>query len=493
MRAAGTEMNELLPPLSLYIAGEWRGPHGRQVEPVIDPSTGGTIGELPHANTNDLDAALESAAAAFRKWRNESATHRGAILRRAALLMRERQDRAAQLMTREQGKPLAEARLELTAAADILDWTANEGLRAYGRVIPARQPGTRQMALREPIGVVAAFSPWNFPAATPIRKIAASLAAGCTCIIKPSEETPATALEIARALHDSGLPPGVLNVVFGVPDQISRRLVSAEVIRKISFTGSIAVGKRLLVLASEGVKRTTLELGGHAPYIVFDDVDVEQIAEQAVASKFRNAGQICTAPTRFMVQDTVYRAFVERFAAAAKRIRVGPGDCSDTTMGPLANERRIRAMERLVADARQTGAQIACGGHRIGAHGFFWAPTVLADVPPSALCMHEEPFGPLAAIVPFNTEDEAIGMANSLPYGLASYAFTQDANRAIRLADSIEAGMLCINTLVISLPETPFGGVKESGYGLEGGMEGVEGYLNTKFVSQGIALPRPRP
>jgi succinate-semialdehyde dehydrogenase/glutarate-semialdehyde dehydrogenase len=484
-------MNEPFAPFSLFVAGEWRGSHGRDVESVLDPATGGTIGELPHATSSDLDAALESAASAFRQWRREPATQRGAILKRAALLMRERQERAAELMTREQGKPLAEARLELAAAADILEWTANEGLRAYGRVIPARQPGTRQTALKEPIGVVAAFSPWNFPAATPMRKIAASLAAGCTCIIKPSEETPATALEIARALHDSGLPAGVLNVVFGVPEQISTRLVRADAVGKISFTGSTAVGKHLLALASEGVKRTTLELGGHAPYIVFDDVDVEKIAEQAVASKFRNAGQICTAPTRFLVQDTVYRQFVASFTAAARRIRVGAGDDRDTTMGPVANVRRIRAMERLVTDAKQKGAQISCGGHRIGAQGFFWAPTVLSDVPADALCLHEEPFGPLAAIVPFNTEDEAIALANGLPYGLASYAFTQDANRAIRLADAIEAGMVGINTLAITLPETPFGGVKESGYGLEGGVEGVESYLHTKFVSQGIALPRP--
>ena len=482
-------MNETLSRLNLFIAGEWRGSHGRDVEAVINPATGCAIGELPHATAADLDAALDSSFTAFRHWRHESPTQRSAILRRASSLMRERQEAAAELMTKEQGKPLAEARLELAAAADILDWTANEGLRAYGRVIPSRQPGTRQVALKEPVGVVAAFSPWNFPAATPMRKIAAALAAGCTCIIKPSEETPATALEIARALHEAGLPPGVLNVVFGVPDQISKRIVTAEIVRKISFTGSLAVGKRLLALASEGVKRTTLELGGHAPFIVFDDVDVEQIAAQAVASKFRNAGQICTAPTRFLVQGTVYRRFVESFSSAASHIRVGSGDRSDTMMGPVANERRIRAMERLVSDAKEGGASIMCGGHRIGDQGFFWTPTVLADVPPTSLCMREEPFGPLAVIVPFETEEDAIAIANALPYGLASYAFTQDANRVVRLADAIEAGMVGINTFALTLPETPFGGVKESGYGMEGGIEGLESYLNTKFVSQGPAIP----
>lgn len=485
-------MSESLPSLSLYIAGEWRGAQGRTLEPVLDPATARVVGELPHATTADIDAALEAASAAFPKWRDTPAARRAAILQRAAALMRERQDHAARLMTLEQGKPLAEARLELAAAADILEWTANEGLRAYGRVIPARQPGTRQLALKEPVGVVAALSPWNFPAATPMRKIAASLAAGCTCIIKPSEETPATALGIARALHDAGLPPGVLNVLFGVPQEISRRLVCAEVVRKISFTGSTAVGKQLLALASQGVKRTTLELGGHAPFIVFDDVDVGAVAELAAGSKFRNAGQICTAPTRFFIQDTVYHEFAERFVVATRRIRVGPGSESETTMGPLANERRIRAMERLVTDAVEGGAEVLSGGHRLLEQGFFWAPTVLADIPPQALCLREEPFGPLAALIPFATEEAAVVAANALPYGLASYAFTHDANRVIRLMDGIEAGMVGINTLAITLPETPFGGVKESGYGTEGGTEGVESYLNTKFVAQGAALARPR-
>ena len=471
--------------LNLFIAGEWLGAQGRDVQPVLNPATGMPIGEVPHATAADLDKALDSSFSAFRRWRNESPTQRCAILRRAALLMRERQEMAAALMTQEQGKPLTEARLELAASADILDWTANEGLRAYGRVIPSRQPGTRQMTLKEPLGVVGAFSPWNSPAATPMRKIAASIAAGCTCIIKPAEETPATVLEIARALQDAGLPPGVLNVVFGVPHQISKRIVTAEIVRKISFTGSLAVGKQLLALASEGVKRTTLELGGHAPFLVFDDVDAEHIATQAAASKFRNAGQICTAPSRFLVQRAVYPQFVESFAAAASGIRVGPGDRVDTAMGPVANERRIRAMERLVSDAKAVGATVKCGGHRIGDAGYYWAPTVLVDLPPAALCLREEPFGPLAAIVPFDTEEDAISIANALPYGLASFAFTQDADRALRLADSIEAGMVGINTFAITLPETPFGGVKESGYGMEGGIEGLESYLNTKFVSQG--------
>lgn len=476
--------------LSLYIAGEWRGVAGRDVEPVLNPARGEAIGELPHATVNDIDAALESAASAFPKWRDTSPPQRASILKRAALLMRERQERAAQLMTLEQGKPLSESNFELAAAADILEWTANEGLRSYGRVIPARQPGTRQLALKEPVGVVAAFSPWNFPAATPMRKIAASLAAGCACIIKPSEETPATALEMARALHDAGLPPGALNVLFGVPHEISKRLVCDEVVRKISFTGSIAVGRQLSSLASQYVKRTTLELGGHAPFIVFDDVDVEGVAELAAASKFRNAGQICTAPTRFLVQDTVYRTFSERFAAAAKRLRVGPGSDRATTMGPLANDRRVLAMDRLVADALSCGAKVLAGGHRIAGPGNFWEPTVLSEVSAGAVCLREEPFAPLAILIPFSSEAEAIAAANSLSYGLAAYVFTNDANRVVRLMDGIEAGMVGINSVVISVPESPFGGVKDSGYGLEGGTEGVESYLITKYVTQGAALLR---
>lgn len=475
--------------LYLFVGGERLGAQGRDTLPVIDPARGEVVGQLPCASGNDLQRALDSASKAFRDWRATSAVERGAILRRGAQLMRERQEAAAQIMTLEQGKPLVEARMELAVTADILDWAATEGLRAYGRIIPPRWPGTRQMVVKEPIGVVAAFSPWNFPAATPMRKIAGALAAGCTCILKPSEETPATALEMARALHDAGLPAGALNIVFGAPQQISERLVRDPAVRKVSFTGSTPVGKQILALAAEGVKRATMELGGHAPFLVFDDVDAEAVGRLAAASKFRNAGQICTAPTRFLVQEDAHDAFVEAFCATANQLVVGPGDATTTTMGPLIGERRIEAMERFVADARQKGGRVAAGGARIGNQGFFFQPTVLTDLAPDTLCLTEEPFGPLAAIVPFKTEADAIAIANSLPFGLASYAYTSDANRAVRLADGIEAGMVGINSLFITLPETPFGGVKESGYGQEGGAEGLEGYLLTKFVAQGQALP----
>ena len=475
--------------LHLLIGGERLGAKGRDTVAVVDPARGEVVGQLPCATAEDLGRAVDAASKAFIAWRATSAVERGAILRRAAQLMRERQDDAAQIMTLEQGKPLAEARMELAAAADILDWAATEGLRAYGRVIPPRWPGTRQMVTKEPIGVVAAFAPWNFPAATPMRKIAGSLAAGCTCILKPSEETPATALEMARALADAGLPAGALNIVFGAPQQISERLIRDPAVRKVSFTGSTAVGKQLLALAAEGVKRTTMELGGHAPFLVFDDVDAEAVGRLAAASKYRNAGQICTAPTRFLVQRRVHDAFVEAFRATAEQIKVGPGDAPDTIMGPLISERRVQVMERLVRDAREKGGRVAAGGERLGAPGYFYQPTVLTGLSPDAMCLSEEPFGPLAAIVPFDTEAEAIAIANSLPFGLASYAYTSDANRAVRLADGIEAGMVGINSLFITLPETPFGGVKESGFGQEGGVEGLEGYLLTKFVAQGQGMP----
>ena len=475
------------PDFSLFVAGEWLGRAGRDTIPVIDPGNEQVLGELPVATTADLDRAVESASKAFGAWRQQPAVARGAILRKAAALMRERQENSARLLSLEQGKPLAEARLELAAAADILEWAATECLRAYGRVIPARFPDSRQTVLKEPVGLVAAFSPWNFPAATPIRKIAGSLAAGCACIIKPSEETPWTVLEIARALADAGLPAGALNVVYGVPDQISRHLIARDEVRKISFTGSTAVGKHLLGLAAQGVKRSTMELGGHAPFLVFDDVDVQAIAQQAAMSKYRNAGQICTAPTRFMVQESAYASFVKSFTDVAQSLTIGYGLDDGTTMGPLINAKRIEAMEQLVADARNGGATVS-GGHRVGNNGYFFAPTVLSDLAPDAACLHEEPFGPLAAITSFASEEDAVRMANELPYGLAAYAFTSSANRVTRLSNAIEAGMVGINSFFITLPETPFGGVKESGFGIEGGIEGIDSYLVTKFVAQGVAL-----
>lgn len=471
--------------LQLFIAGEWLGAEGRVSEDVINPATGEPIAALPHASAEDLDRAAQAAADAFPAWRKTPAFDRAKILRRAADLVRERAEAIGRRMTLEQGKPLTEAVMEVMIAADIIDFTADEGRRTYGRVVPTRIPGVRWMVTKEPVGPVAAFTPWNFPAVIPSRKISAALATGCTMVIKPSEETPATVLEIARALDDAGLPKGVLNVVYGVPAEVSTRLIAADPIRKITFTGSIGVGKQLAVLAAEaGLKRATMELGGHAPVLIFDDADIDAAVQGMVAHKYRNAGQVCIAPTRFYVHEAVHDRFVDGFTAAASQIRIGDGLDQATQMGPLANDRRVAAMERLVGDAVEKGAVLKTGGEIGGNRGNFYKPTVLADVPEDAAIMNEEPFGPVAVTARFASLDEAIGKANRLPYGLAAYAFTNSTRTANALADGVESGMLGINNAFISMTETPFGGVKQSGYGSEGGVEGMEAYLVTKTVSQ---------
>ncbi|MDO8699800.1 MAG: NAD-dependent succinate-semialdehyde dehydrogenase [Rhodoferax sp.] len=468
----------------LYIDGQWLLGDGRRVEPVIDPATGYTLAELPHATQADLDHALAAAARAFATWRATAPLERGSLLRHAANLLRERADAIAIQTTLEQGKPVREAKLELLASADTFDWYAEEGRRTYGRIVPGRHMGHRISVLHEPVGVVAAFAPWNFPAVTPARKIAGALASGCTLILKPSEETPNTALALARALHDAGLPAGVLNIVFGVPSEVSEYLIASPVVAKISLTGSTAVGKLVAQQAARGLKRTTLELGGHAPVIVWADADVERAADLLVAGKYRNAGQICIAPTRFYVHESRYAAFVQAFVQRVNKLQVGNGLEERNTMGPLANPRRVAAMERLLGDAARHGARLQSGGERIGGPGFFWQPTVLSDISESALLMNEEPFGPLALINPVATLDEAITRANRLPYGLAAYAFTQDSGIRMALSRGMETGMLGINTLNVSMPEAPFGGVKESGLGSECGMEGLQAYCNTKLVSE---------
>ncbi|MGE0723676.1 MAG: NAD-dependent succinate-semialdehyde dehydrogenase, partial [Alphaproteobacteria bacterium] len=409
---------------------------------------------------------------------------RSAVLRKAAQLLRTRADDLARQMTREQGKVLAESKIEVMVSADIMDWYAEEGRRAYGRIIPGRAPGSRQIVLREPIGVAAAFTPWNFPALTPMRKIAGALAAGCALVLKPSEETPASAIAIAKALEESGLPKGVLNIVFGVPAKVSEQVIGAPAVRKISFTGSTAVGKHLMGLAAKGAKRTTMELGGHSPVIVFDDVDPAKVAAIAAAGKYRNAGQVCISPTRFFVHEKHYAQFVESFTDAAKGLKVGDGLDKDSRMGPLANARRLDAIEGFVRDAVDKGAKLKTGGSRKGNEGFFFEPTVLADVPDDARIMNEEPFGPVAPIVPFKSFDEVVERANSLEYGLAAYAFTASEKTAQAVSDALESGMVGINSLAVSTPETPFGGVKDSGHGSEGGSEGLDAYLVTKFVAQ---------
>ena len=470
--------------ISLLIDGEWISAKDRSSSAVINPATGEVIGQVPHATTADLDRAIESTQKGFHVWRNTPAYERAKVLRKAAAILRERTEKIAQTLTLEQGKPLFEARYELGSSADYFEWFAEEGRRVYGRIIPSRNLAVQQLVKKEPIGPVAAFAPWNFPAITPSRKIGAALAAGCSIIIKPGEECPATAVEIARALQDAGLPAGVLNVLFGNPAEISEFLIKSPVIRKVSFTGSVPVGRHLSAMAGEALKPITLELGGHAPVIVCADADLEKTAQILAAGKFRGTGQICLSPTRILVQRSVYEAFLEKFVQATRALKVGDGMDSQTQVGPLSNERRIKAIEEMVADAKLRGARIMAGGERISRPGLFWEPTILADVEPQSLVMHEEPFGPIAVVLPFDSIEQAIAEANRLPYGLAAYAFTESARTAVRLGNELEAGMIGINHTQMIVCELPFGGIKDSGQGSEGGAEGIQSYLTTKFISQ---------
>jgi succinate-semialdehyde dehydrogenase/glutarate-semialdehyde dehydrogenase len=471
--------------LGLFIDGAWVKANGRDREPVLNPATEKTLAELPHASPSDLDQALAAATKGYKVWRAMSAYDRGKVMRKAADLMRERVEVIARVLTLEQGKPIAEARLEVGGAADVIEWMGEEGRRAYGRVIPGRAKGTRQMMVQEPVGVVAAFTPWNFPALTPARKMAGALGAGCALILKASEETPGTSVEMVRCFADAGLPAGVLNLVFGVPAKISEHLIAKEGIRKISFTGSVPVGKHLAKLAADGMKRVTMELGGHSPVVVFDDVDPEKIADITSASKYRNAGQVCIAPSRFFVQDKIYNRYLARFTENAKGLKLGDGLADGTKMGPLANARRLDAMEGIVNDCKARGGKISTGGKRSANQGYFFEPTVVTDLPEDSKLMTLEPFGPIAPIVPFKTFDEVVQRANALPYGLAAYAFTNSAKQATLIGDALEAGMVGVNTFAISTAETPFGGVKESGYGHEGSVEGLEAYTVKKFIAQG--------
>ncbi|AGT08095.1 NAD-dependent succinate-semialdehyde dehydrogenase [Paracoccus aminophilus] len=472
------------PDTQLFIDGTWRPAADGRVIPVLNPATATQIGTVAWAGKGELDAALAAAERGFLQWSRTSAFERGAVMRRAAQLMRERAETTARLMTLEQGKPLAQSKAEVLAAADTIDWFAGEGQRAYGQVIPARAPDVLQITMKLPVGPVAAFTPWNFPINQIVRKLSAALAAGCSIIVKAPEETPASPAELIRAFADAGAPAGVVNLVYGVPAEISEYLIPHPVIQKISFTGSTPVGKQLASLAGLHMKRATMELGGHAPVIVAGDADLDLAVSLMVTQKFRNAGQVCVSPTRFLVQERLADDYIARFTEAAKTLKVGDGLDSATEMGPLANERRIPALEGLIKDAVAQGAKLTTGGRRIGNEGWFFEPTVLADVPLSARIMNEEPFGPVAVINRFGDLDEAIAEANRLPYGLAAYAFTRDSATATRLGNEVRAGMTTINHLGLSLPETPFGGIRDSGYGTEGGSEAIEAYLDTRFVTR---------
>ena len=472
------------PHVQLYIDGHWREGAAARKLPVLNPATGEVMGELACAETADLEEVAEAANRGFDVWRKISAFDRYKMMRKAAQLLRDRVETVAQLMTLEQGKPLAEARMEVMAGADTIDWFAEEGRRAYGRVIPARQMDVYQLVIKEPVGPVAAFTPWNFPINQIVRKLSAALAAGCSIIVKAPEETPASPAELIRAFIDAGVPAGVVNLVYGDPAHISTYLIAHPAIRKISFTGSTPVGKQLAAMAGQHMKRMTMELGGHAPVVVFNDADIALAAKTMAASKFRNAGQVCVSPTRFLVQEGVFNEFVDQFVMHAEKLKVGNGMEAGINMGPLANPRRMSAMQNLVADAAQQNAKLKTGGKAMGTAGNFWAPTVLTELPLSARAMKEEPFGPMALINPFKTFDDAVQEANRLPFGLAAYAWTRSARTAQQIAASVQTGMITINHLGLGMPETPFGGVKDSGYGSEGGTEALEAYLNPKFVSQ---------
>lgn len=475
------------PELELLVDGRWIGAAERGTAPVENPADGSVVGRVPLAEADDIDRALAGAGRAFEPWRDASPHHRAAVLMRAAALLRERREPIARAMTLENGKPYGDSLGEVDYTADIIDSLATEAPRRYGHVLPTAAAEGRTMVVSEPVGPVAAFTPWNYPLTVPGRKIAAALAAGCTVVIKPAEETPASAVALARALVDAGLPDGVLSMLFGDPAQISERLIASPVIRKVSFTGSIGVGTLLARQAGAAAKPAMLELGGHAPVLVFDDVDVDEVARQALGAKIHNTGQSCGSPVRFYVHERVHDRFVARFAELLDAVRVGDPFDPATEMGPLANARRLAAMPPFVEDAVARGAELAAGGSGgsggVGA-GYFFRPTLLANAPADALVMHDEPFGPIAATSPFSDEDEVLARANGLPYGLAAYLFTSDADRTVRLPRRLDVGMVSVNRFGVGARDTFFGGRKESGYGSEGGPEAVEEYLVRKLISQ---------
>ena len=477
-------MLQQYPDTQLFLNGEWKNSLSKETLEIINPATEEVIGKVSHARKEDLDLALKAADNAFNEWKHVSAYDRSKILRKAADIVRSRADKIATLMTLEQGKPLAEAKGETLGAADSIDWYAEEGRRAYGRIIPSRATGVFQYVFKEPVGVVAAFTPWNFPLNQVVKKIAAAFAAGCTAIVKGPEETPASVAELIKAFDEAGMPKGSINLVYGIPAEISEYLISHPIIRKVTFTGSTAVGKQLASLAGSHMKRATMELGGHSPAIVCEDADVNAAVKILSANKFRNAGQVCISPTRFLVHDSVYDQFVDGFVKQAEKLIVGNGLDEGVKMGPLAHDRRLTAIEGFVADAVEKGAKILTGGKRKGNKGYFFEPTVMTGVSNDARIMNEEPFGPLAPINSFSSIDEVIEEANRLNYGLAAYAYTNSAKTAQDLGARIESGQVSINHHGLGLVDTPFGGVKDSGYGSEGGPEGLDAYMTTKLVSQ---------
>lgn len=468
----------------LLIGGAWaEGAHGRSM-PVVDPSTGEAAGRVAVAEASDLERAVEAAVRGFAAWRGVAPFDRARVLAKAAGLLRERAGAMAQLLTTEQGKPLAQARHEILGAADVIDWFAEEGKRCFGQVIPGRTGSTQVLTRLEPVGIVAGFTPWNFPVSQSVKKLAAALAAGCSIILKGPEEAPGACAELVRCFVEAGLPPGAIGLLFGHPSQISGYLVPHPAIRHVTLTGSVAVGKTVAALAGQHMKPLTLELGGHAPAIVCADADLELAARELAKMKFLNAGQVCLAPTRFLVARPVYREFLERFRALTQCLKVDAGHVPNVDMGPLANARRPAVIQALVENAVKLGAVVECGGKPLQRPGFFYAPTVLSEVPPTARAMNEEPFGPLALFRPFDTLEEALAEANRLPYGLASYVFTRSIANEAAAVEGLEAGMVAVNRIFSSNIEAPFGGVKDSGYGTEGGTFAIRNFLNEKMVAR---------
>ena len=472
------------PQLQMLIAGEWTNGTSGVTENVICPADGTVLGELPHASKEDLDDALNSSLEGFNKWRSETPLNRQSILEKTAKILEREFDKNSENLTREMGKPLVEAKIEMQVAIDLLRWYGEEGKRVYGRIIPSRIPNMEHEARKVPVGPVLAFVAWNFPATNVMRKVAGALAAGCSITIKPSEETPATAIAIGKALMEAGLPAGVLNIVFGVPSEVSEHLLASPIPRKLSFTGSVPVGIHLQKLAAQNLIRCTMELGGHSPVMIFKDADIEAAVKHCAAGKFRNAGQVCISPTRFFIEEPVYDEFIKSFKSHVEAINVGDGLDSKSTMGPLVADRRLEVMEDFISDAVSSGGEVISGGGRGQSPGSFFEPTLIRDVPDTAKIMIEEPFGPVAPSASFSSIDEIIERANSLPFGLASYAFTSNPRTSQILKSEIESGMLAINSMHIHSVETPFGGLKHSGYGYEGSIEGLEAFLVTKYSSE---------
>ncbi|MDH5528429.1 MAG: NAD-dependent succinate-semialdehyde dehydrogenase [Paracoccaceae bacterium] len=470
--------------LNLFIHGGWRAASDRATKPVTDPATEEVLGTIAEASPEDVDAALSSAKEGFAVWRRTGTWDRAAKMRKVADLIRERQVDIARLMSLETGKPMAEAMGETGAAADQFEWYSEETKRIYGQVIEARTADSRMAVIYQPVGVVAAFSAWNFPALLPARKLAAALAAGCSIIVKPAGETPACCAALIQACQDAGIPPGVVNMLTGNSNQIAQQLIRSPIVRKVSVTGSVPIGKQILSLAAEGVKKVSMELGGHGPVLIFDDFDAQKAAEICATTKFRNCGQVCISPTRFYVHESSYDAFAGRFAEIAKSLKIGRGLDEGVQVGPMANKRGLKTIQSMTQDALDRGAELLAGGKTPAGFnkGHFIEPTVLGRVPDDALVMNEEPFGPIAPITTFSDYDEVIERANSLPFGLAGYVFSNNLSVATRAYEDLEVGMVGVNEMLLATAEAPFGGVKESGMGREGGSLGIMDYLDPKYV-----------